>query len=109
MQQYELAIYLAIKCACCYYQALLDNWAIVMTEIALFEAKNRLSELIDRVQSGEVFVITRRGKVVARLTNSLDPDQSAQAKIAISRLQKSRSGVTLGKLSPRDLITNGRR
>ena len=38
-----------------------------MTEIALFEAKNRLSELIDRVQAGEVIAITRRGKVVAQL------------------------------------------
>ena len=27
-----------------------------MTPIALFEAKNRLSELIDRVQAGEEFV-----------------------------------------------------
>ena len=38
-----------------------------MSEVALFDAKNRLSELIDRVQAGEEFVITRRGKVVARL------------------------------------------
>ncbi len=43
-----------------------------MTEIALFEAKNRLSELIDRVQAGEVFVITRRGKRVARLGSELE-------------------------------------
>lgn len=38
-----------------------------MPTIALFEAKNRLSELVDRVQAGERFDITRRGKVVARL------------------------------------------
>ena len=80
-----------------------------MTEIALFDAKNRLSELIDRVQSGEVFVITRRGKVVARLTNSEDHDQSALAKIAIAKLRESRTGVSLGKLNKRDLIANGRR
>ena len=80
-----------------------------MTKIALFEAKNRLSELIDRVQSGEVFVITRRGRVVARLTNSQDPDQSNRAKIAIANLRESRAGVSLGKLNKRDLIANGRR
>jgi antitoxin (DNA-binding transcriptional repressor) of toxin-antitoxin stability system len=38
-----------------------------MTEVALYEAKNRLSELIERVQRGEVIAITRRGKVVAQL------------------------------------------
>jgi antitoxin (DNA-binding transcriptional repressor) of toxin-antitoxin stability system len=38
-----------------------------MTEVALYEAKNRLSELIERVQRGEVISITRRGKVVAQL------------------------------------------
>ena len=37
-----------------------------MTEIALFEAKRRLTELVDRVQRGEVFALTRRGKVVAQ-------------------------------------------
>jgi prevent-host-death family protein len=31
------------------------------------EAKNRLSELIDRVAAGEDVVITRRGRPVARL------------------------------------------
>ena len=38
-----------------------------MTEIGAFEAKNRLSELLDRVERGEHVVITRRGKPVARL------------------------------------------
>ena len=34
-----------------------------MNQIALFDAKNRLSELIERVQAGEEFAITRRGCV----------------------------------------------
>ena len=38
-----------------------------MSAVALFDAKNRLSELVDRVVAGEVIEITRRGKVVARL------------------------------------------
>jgi prevent-host-death family protein len=36
-------------------------------EIGLFEAKNRLSELVDRAERGEEVVITRRGKPVAKL------------------------------------------
>jgi len=35
----------------------MGNLGSTMTEIALFEAKNRLSQLIDRVQTGEVIVI----------------------------------------------------
>jgi prevent-host-death family protein len=38
-----------------------------MTEIGAFEAKNKLSELLDRVERGERVVITRRGKAVAEL------------------------------------------
>jgi prevent-host-death family protein len=36
-------------------------------EIGAFEAKTRLSELLDRVDSGQVYVITKRGRPVAEL------------------------------------------
>jgi prevent-host-death family protein len=36
-------------------------------KIGIFETKTRLSELIDRVEQGQVFVVTRRGKPVAEL------------------------------------------
>lgn len=36
-------------------------------EIGIFETKTRLSELIDRVEQGQVFVITRRGRPVAEI------------------------------------------
>ena len=77
--------------------------------IALFEAKNRLSELIDRVQAGEEFVITRRGKVVARLALPDAADAARQANDAVAGLRASRKGVTLGRLKSRDLIAAGRR
>lgn len=43
-----------------------------MDEVGAFDAKNRLSELLDKVERGEEVVITRRGKAIARLvpTNS---------------------------------------
>jgi len=79
-----------------------------MSEIALFEAKNRLSELIDRVQAGEEFVITRRGKVVARLSMPGADDAQQRARDAIAGLFASRQGVSLGQLKSRDLIDEGR-
>ena len=38
-----------------------------MEKVQLFEAKARLSELVDRAEAGQETVITRRGRAVARL------------------------------------------
>ena len=38
-----------------------------MEKVQLFEAKARLSELVDRAEAGREIVITRRGRAVARL------------------------------------------
>jgi prevent-host-death family protein len=38
-----------------------------MDLVSLFDAKNRLSALIDKVEEGHEVTITRRGKPVARL------------------------------------------
>ncbi len=43
-----------------------------MTEVGVFDAKNKLSELLDKVERGERVVITRRGKPVAELVPSSD-------------------------------------
>jgi prevent-host-death family protein len=80
-----------------------------MTSIALFEAKNRLSELIDRVQSVDEFVITRRGKEVARLALPAASDAAQRAGDAVAGMRASRQGVSLGRLRSRDLIAEERR
>ncbi len=36
-------------------------------QIGVFEAKTRLSELLDKVKLGQVYVISRRGRPVAEL------------------------------------------
>ena len=41
-----------------------------MTTVGAFEAKTKLSELLDRVERGEEITITRHGKPVARLVNA---------------------------------------
>lgn len=81
-----------------------------MTEIGIFEAKNRLSELIERAARGEEIVITRRGAQVARLMPPQVPDAKGQARILASRIRHSRAGQVLGGgISIRDLIEDGRR
>jgi len=83
---------------------------IPMVTVALFEAKNRLSELVDRAMAGEVIEITRRGKVVAHLgPPGGAATQQRKAQEAIASLQRASQGVSLGRLASRDLIRAGRR
>lgn len=80
-----------------------------MREIGAFEAKTRLGQLLDRVEAGEEVVITRRGKVVAKL---VPPDAGMvdreRARAAAGRIRDMRRGVTLGGLTIKDLIAEGR-
>ena len=80
-----------------------------MTEIALFDAKNRLSSQVDRVLAGEVIVITRRGKPVAQLILPRDADAKQRAEDAIAQLQAVRRGVSLRGLKSHELIAQSRR
>jgi prevent-host-death family protein len=79
-----------------------------MREIGAFEAKNKLGQLLDRVEAGEEITITRRGRVVARLMPprpSVDREQARSAAAAIRAMSK---GVTLGGLKIKDMISEGR-
>jgi prevent-host-death family protein len=58
-----------------------------MTEVGVLEAKNKLSELLDRVESGEEICITRRGKPIAKLTPVVLPHDVEAARDAIGRLR----------------------
>lgn len=81
-----------------------------MTNVGIFEAKNRLSELVERAARGEEIVITRRGEQVARLMPPRTPDACGQARILTTRIRQSRIGQgTGGEISIRDMIEEGRR
>ncbi len=81
-----------------------------MAEVGIFEAKNRLSELVERAARGEEIVITRRGEQVARLMPPRVPDALGQARMLAARIRKSRVGHELGGgVSIRDMIEEGRR
>lgn len=40
-----------------------------MTEVSVKDARSQLSRLLDRIEQGEVIIITRRGKKVAKLVS----------------------------------------
>ena len=83
-----------------------------MRQIGTFEAKNRLSALIDLVQAGEEIEITRNGKPVSRLVAPPDPELGrARAQEAVSALRALRGEVKPDPegLTILDYIEMGRR
>ena len=66
-----------------------------MSSIGVFEAKNRLSELVERAARGEEITITRRGEVVARLVPPAAVSAGNQAIAAIEALRQARRGARL--------------
>jgi prevent-host-death family protein len=82
------------------------DWEHIMREIGAFEAKKKLGQLLDLVEAGEEVVITRRGRVVARLVPPVDTEQARKAAAAIRAMSK---GVKVGALKVKDLAAEGRR
>jgi prevent-host-death family protein len=79
-----------------------------MLEVALYEAKNKLSGLLDEVATGKQIIITRHGKAVARLVPADHGFDRGKAIQAAKTLLEVRKGVTLGGLSIKELVNGGR-
>jgi prevent-host-death family protein len=79
-----------------------------MHQIALFEAKTKLSGLLDRVAVGEEFLITRHGRPVARLAPVEQAFDRAKAKQAVKALLEASQGLSLGGISIKELVDEGR-
>jgi prevent-host-death family protein len=59
-----------------------------VNEVGVFDAKNRLSELVDRAERGEETVITRRGKAVAKLVPTGELSKEQRSRQAATRIRK---------------------
>ena len=73
-----------------------------MEIIAAFDAKTRLSELLDRAAKGETFQITKHGRPVGKI---VPPDNARDPKIiaeAVARLKTFRG--TFKGMSQEDLL-----
>jgi antitoxin (DNA-binding transcriptional repressor) of toxin-antitoxin stability system len=70
--------------------------------IPAFDAKTRLSELLDRAAQGESFLITKHGRPVGRLGTPDTHRDPRTLSAAVRRLRGFRG--TLGDLSAADLV-----
>ena len=80
-----------------------------MQSVGVFEAKNRLTALLDLVEDGAEIIITRRGKPVARLVPAEAGFDRVKARQVAAGLRAASKGLTLGDLTVRDLVSEGRR
>ncbi|MGH9415687.1 MAG: type II toxin-antitoxin system Phd/YefM family antitoxin [Terriglobales bacterium] len=81
-----------------------------MGSVGLFEAKQKLSELVERARSGEEIGITRHGKLVARLVPAAPAQPAVTWKQAFEYLDEYRKHAKLMRNPPiKELINEGRR
>jgi len=73
------------------------------------EAKTRLSELLQKAEAGEEIIITKHGAPVAKLVPVKKETTVEERSAAIRRIQNLASGLSLGGLKIKDLISEGRR
>jgi len=77
-----------------------------MHSVGLFEAKQKLSELVERARRGEKIALTRRGKLAAVLTS---PPAEANLKEIFNDIEKNRKRSRWRRrLKTKDLIEQGR-
>ncbi|MDP2013514.1 MAG: type II toxin-antitoxin system prevent-host-death family antitoxin [Actinomycetota bacterium] len=74
--------------------------------VGVFEAKTKLSELLDKVAAGEEVIITKRGVPVAYLSGI--EDRRARTRAAVAALRELSKQVKPGPESVMDLIEEGR-
>ena len=79
-----------------------------MKNVGLFEAKQKLSELVERASEGERIGITRRGKLAAFLIPARDSASVQEAFAQIERIRSRAKPLPEG-MSIKDLIEEGRR
>ena len=77
--------------------------------VGAYEAKTHLSELLEKVEAGEEFTITKHGSPVAKLVPVRKKASVEERAAAIKRIQVLGSRLSLGGLKIRKLIAEGRR
>ena len=78
-----------------------------MRTVGAYEAKTHLSQLLEEVTRGERVAITKNGMPVALLV-PVPTMQKPDAREVIRQLREFRRGITLGELSVRKMIAEGR-
>lgn len=80
-----------------------------MERIGIYEAKSRLSELIERAETGKEITITRHGKPVAKLVPVRRKNESSARAAAFDELEAFASTIKTKRFNLRKAIEWGRK
>lgn len=78
-----------------------------MRKVGLFEAKQKLSELVERASRGERIGITRRGKLTAEIVPAQEEVDIKELFASMERIRKRAKPLPRG-VTVKDLIEEGR-
>ncbi len=79
-----------------------------MDRVSVYDGKARFSELVERAESGRSTVITKRGRVVAKIVPAQAPRWDRAAVLDEAEAFRRRAGIK-GRIDIRKLIGQGRR
>ena len=79
-----------------------------MDKVSVYDGKARFSELVERAESGRSTVITKRGRVVAKIVPARAPVWDRAAVLDEAEAFRKRANIK-GRIDIRKLIEEGRR
>lgn len=79
-----------------------------MDRVSVYDGKARFSELVERAESGRSTVITKRGRVVAKIVPAQAPRWDRAAVLDEAEAFRKRAKIK-GRIEIRKLIDQGRR
>lgn len=81
-----------------------------MERVGIYDARSRLSELVERAEAGEEVILTRRGQAVARLVRAAEDDRRKARAAAVKRIRdlRKRMNLRISRAEIRRAIATGR-
>ena len=76
--------------------------------VGIYQAKSKLSQLVEKVKAGEEVILTRRGRPVAKIVN-IAPASKRNRKALLREIHALARRVRIPmKVSTRELVADGR-
>jgi prevent-host-death family protein len=81
-----------------------------MERIGIYDARSRLSELVERVEAGEEVILMRRGHPVVRMIRAGDKTRADARAAAVKRIRalRKRMNLKISRAEIRRAIGTGR-
>lgn len=81
-----------------------------MERIGIYDARSRLSELVERVEAGEEVILMRRGHPVVRMIRAGDKMRADARAAAVKRIRalRKRMNLRISRAEVRQAIAKGR-